>query len=102
MRVDVHIPGDELRDALRSHVERGLRACLAPHAARVRRASARLSEYFGDVPGSVSTRVRLEAELGDSPRPVVVEALAPNPYRAADAAAAALERALGGGRQLAA
>ncbi len=100
MRIDVRIPGDELREALRSFIERELRARLKRQAGRVRRASVQLSEFYGDQPGAVSTLCRIAVELEGSPEPVVTEALAENPYRAADEAVAALERAVYGSTEL--
>lgn len=94
MRVDVRIPGDDLREALRSHIQRELRDRLKRQECSVRRARVELSEFHGDLPGGIATLCRIAVELEGSPEPVVAEALADNPYRAVDQAVAAVGRAV--------
>jgi hypothetical protein len=94
MHLEVHIPGAERVEWLRSYIERRLHSGVARYAGRVGAVSVRLSELCGDETGIVLTACRVEAEVGPLPSTIVVEALEPNPYRAVDTAIERLSVAL--------
>ena len=53
MHVEIHIPGAERIESLRSHIERRLRSRIGRHGDQVRRVGVRLSELFGHERGTV-------------------------------------------------
>jgi ribosome-associated translation inhibitor RaiA len=94
MNVEVHIPGAERIESLRSHIQRRLHSRIGEHADRVRRVSVRLSEFCGPARGMVWTSCRVEVDDKSLPKALVAEALEENPYRAVDNAIERLSRSL--------
>jgi hypothetical protein len=86
MLVEVHIPGADRIESLRSYIQRLIHSGIGEHADRVRGVSVRLSEFWGPTPGSVWTSCRIEVDDASLPSALVAAALEPNPYRAADSA----------------
>jgi hypothetical protein len=86
MHVEIDIPGADRIDAFRAHIQRQLRFAAGLSAAPVRRASVRITEFWGPESGTVLTSCRIEAEFESVPGAIVAEAQDPNPYRAVDKA----------------
>ncbi len=94
MHVEVHIPGAERIESLRSHIQRRLHSSIGQHADRVRRVSVRLSEFWGPARNSTWTSCRIEADDESLPKAIVAEAYEENPYRAFDKAIDRLSHSL--------
>jgi ribosome-associated translation inhibitor RaiA len=86
MHIEVHIPGAERIESLRSYIQDRLHSSIGHHADRVGRVSVRLSEFCGPARGIVWTSCRVEVDGESLPKAIVAEALERNPYRAADKA----------------
>jgi hypothetical protein len=89
LKVDIHIPGAELFDALRSYTERAVHLALGAEWP-VSRVAVRFTEYVGEGRGASLASSRIEAVLRDENTVVVAEATDSNPYRAVDEATARL------------
>lgn len=98
MQVDVLIPGADRIESLGAHVRRRLLSRVGQAAGRVRRATVRFHERCGHARGVILTACRMEADVASLAEPIVFEALASNPYLAADEAierlGAVLDRAV--------
>jgi hypothetical protein len=86
MHIDVHIPGADLLESIRSHVVSRVRSGVGALSSRVHRVSVRLSEFCGAGRGAVLTACRIEAMVEPMPNAIVADVVAPNPYRAVNEA----------------